>query len=482
MTLHDFERLLDLPAVQLVRARNAAMVLGFLHRTFKQPFRLSVAAGEMRGMLESHLAELRQERLFAVEKSAAEYLDEWCGPRCGWLKKYYPEADASTEAVFELTAAAEKALLWLESLQRVEFVGTESRLERIFEGVEQLLTLSNGDTGERLQQLREQESRIVAEIAHIQMSGEIAMLSPVQINERFHWLLATARELLSDFRQIEENFKSIAREVAEQHTQPNASRGGILSHLLDAYETLRGTTQGQSFYGFWNLLLAQERQERFRETVERLYALASIEPTLRGDRTLGQLLGRLLREGEKVVKSNERMAANLRRVLETVRLGEHRRMREIIREIQADALRSKDAPPASDDFFFLEELPPFYATMSREPWQPGEILAATLPAEFADDSADREAFRQLRELPHVRLAQLRRNVEALLEKHERVWLDDVLNEFPPREGVLEVLGYVAVAMEEHQHVVSEDQTLSIQTSAGSAWQVPVVLFSRRAHE
>ena len=132
MTLHDFERLLDLPAVQLVRARNAAMVLGFFHRTFKHQFRLSVAAGEMRGMLETHLSELRQERLFAVEKSAAEYLDEWCGPRCGWLKKYYPEADVSAEAVFELTAAAEKALLWLESLQRIEFVGTESRLELIF--------------------------------------------------------------------------------------------------------------------------------------------------------------------------------------------------------------------------------------------------------------------------------------------------------------------------------------------------------------
>ena len=69
MTLHDFERLLDLPAVQLVRARNAAMVLGFFHRTFKQQFRLSVAAGEMRGILESHLSELRQERLSRSRKA-----------------------------------------------------------------------------------------------------------------------------------------------------------------------------------------------------------------------------------------------------------------------------------------------------------------------------------------------------------------------------------------------------------------------------
>ena len=70
----------------------------------------------------------------------------------------------------------------------------------------------------------------------------------------------------------------------------------------------------------------------------------------------------------------------------------------------------------------------------------------------------------------------------MLEKHERVWLDDILNEFPPKEGVLEVLGYIAVAMEEHQHVVSEDQILPVQTGAGAEWQVPMVLFSRSTHE
>lgn len=351
-------------------------------------------------------------------------------------------------------------------------------MELIFEGIEQLLTLSSGDVQERLKQLHEQESRIVAEISRIHVSGEVATLSPVQINERFHWLLATARELLSDFRQVEENFKAIAREIAERHTHPEASRGGILGHLLDAYEALHETTQGQSFYGFWKLLLAQDRQERFRETVEQVYALAPLEPPLRNDRTLGQLLGRLLCEGEKVVKSNERMAGNLRRVLETTRLGEHRRMREIIREIQADALRTKDTPPDQDDFFSLEEMPPFYVAMSREPWQPGEVLAAALPAELADDAVDQEAFRRLRTLPHVQLAQLRRNVETLLEKQESIWLDDVLAAYPPRDGVLEVLGYVAVALEERQHLVSEDQTQQIELGSGGEWQVPAVLFSR----
>lgn len=480
MNLHDFERLLEQPAVQLVRARNAAMVFGFFHRTFKQQHRLSVAEGELRGMLESHLDELRHENLFAVEKSAAEYLEEWCGPQHGWLKKYYPEADASSEAVFELTAASEKALLWLESFYSAEFVGTESRLELIFQGLEQLLTLSSGDKTERLRLLREDEARIAAEIARIELTGKVTTLSPVQVNERFHWLLATSRELLSDFRQVEENFKRIGRDIAERHTQPDATRGGILGHLLDAYEALHETAQGQSFYGFWNLLLAHDRQERFRESVERVYSLDQLEGSLRADRMLGQLIGRLLREGEKIIKSNERMAGNLRRVLETARLGEHRRMREIIREIQADALRTKDAPPTESEFSFLDELPPFYVAMSREAWHPGEVLSGTMPAELADDRVDQAELRRLRELPHIQLAQLRRNVEMLLEKNDFARLDEVLAAYPPRYGMMEVLGYVAVALDDRRHLVSDDQTQVVELASGAEWRMPMVLFSRHS--
>lgn len=477
MNLHEYQRLLAHPAAQLVGARNAPMVLGFFHRVFKLAHRLTVPEGEMRGLLDSHLNELHQENLFAVEKSSREYLEEWCGMQRGWLRKYYPDASDASEAVFELTAAAEKALLWLESLQSTGFVGTESRLELIFTELEKITTLSSGDPAERLRILREEAQRIADEINRIEATGEVETLSGRELTERFQWVLATARELLGDFRQVEENFKRIAREIAEKHTNPDVTLGVIVGHLLDAYEALHETPQGQSFYGFWNLLLAHDKQERFRAAIHRIYNLEEVDATLRANKSLNQLIGRLLREGEKVVKSNERMASNLRRVLETGRLGEQRRLREIVREIQTHALRVKESPPRQEDFFWLPEIPTLFAAMNRDPWKPGEILTGLLIPEEADDAGDRELFRSLGAMPLIRMEQLRKNISEILQQRGHARLDEVLEAYPPTNGPVEVLGYVAVALEDSLHIVSEEKTFLFEID-GVKWSVPLVLFSR----
>jgi len=453
------------------------MVLGFFHRAFKLAHRVTIPEGEMRGLLESHLTELQQENLFAVEKSAKEYLEEWCGIPRGWLRKYYPDLSEASEAVFELTAAAEKALLWLESLQTAVFVGTESRLELIFTELEKITTLSSRDPAERLAILREEAQKIDDEINRILATGEVETLSARELTERFQWVLATSRELLSDFRQVEENFKRIAREIAERHTNPDVTRGTIVGHLLDAYEALHETPQGQSFYGFWNLLLAHDKQDRFRAAIDRVYGLEEVDATLRGNKSLNQLIGRLLREGEKVVKSNERMASSLRRVLETGRLGEQRRLREIVREIQSDALRVKESPPREEDFFSLPEIPPFFSSMSRDPWKPGEVLSDFLAPEEADDAGDRELFRNLGAMPLIRLEHLRKNVAEILQQRGHARLDEVLEAYPPSNGPVEVLGYVAIALEDSLHIVSEESIFSFEID-GVKWKLPLVLFSR----
>lgn len=477
MNLHEYQRLLAHPAAQLVGARNAPMVLGFFHRVFKLAHRVTIPEGEMRGLLESHLNELLQENLFSVEKSAREYLEEWCSMQRGWLRKYYPDTSEASEAVIELTAAAEKGLLWLESLQTAVFVGTESRLELIFTELEKITVLSSRDPVERLNILRDEAQRIADEISRIEVTGEVETLSGRELTERFQWVLATSRELLSDFRQVEENFKRIAREIAERHTNPDVTRGVIVGHLLDAYEDLHETPQGQSFYGFWNLLLANDRQERFRAAIDRVYNLEEVDATLRENRSLNQLIGRLLREGEKVVKSNERMAGNLRRVLETGRLGEQRRLREIVREIQAHALRVKESPPQEGDFFTLPEMPPLFAAMNRDPWKPGEMLTSMLVPEEADDAGDRELFRSLGAMPLIRLEQLRNNIAEILLLRGHARLDEVLERYPPSNGPVEVLGYVAVAFEDSIHIVSEEKTFPFEID-GVRWKIPLVLFSQ----
>ena len=83
-----------------------------------------------------------------IPKSAADYLADWCGDGQGFLRRYY--GNDANEPIFELTTGSEKALLWLESLQESRFVGTESRLESIFTGLDEILKYASADPDERI--------------------------------------------------------------------------------------------------------------------------------------------------------------------------------------------------------------------------------------------------------------------------------------------------------------------------------------------
>lgn len=59
MDYREIKRLLDLPAVRLIRAHNAPLVLGFMHRVFKSAQRVTLPEGRLRAALEAYLDECR---------------------------------------------------------------------------------------------------------------------------------------------------------------------------------------------------------------------------------------------------------------------------------------------------------------------------------------------------------------------------------------------------------------------------------------
>jgi hypothetical protein len=83
---------------------------------------------------------------------------------------------------------------------------------------------------------------------------------------------------------IEENFKEIARSLAEEQTKPGTTKGRIVGHLLDTHAALKESPQGQSFYAFWNLLSSPPRQDRWRELIRVVYQTESIDPSVRENR------------------------------------------------------------------------------------------------------------------------------------------------------------------------------------------------------
>jgi hypothetical protein len=478
MEFHEIKQALELPAVRLLRSPNAGMVLGFLHRAFKRSPRTAIPEGELRSLLEVYLAELREVEADAFPDTPANYLSNWRDEQHGFLRRSY--VDGQQEAVFELTSGTEKSFLWLESLRAVEFVGTESRLASIFNGLEEILRYASDDADERIRLLSADAKRIQAEIDRIRATGTAEKYSPVKLNERYARLVTTARELLSDFRAVEENFQRIAREIAERHVQPGVTKGAIVGHMLDSHDTLKQSAQGQSFYAFRELLLSPDRQNRFDEAIERAQQIAVISAELKASPLLSQLIGRLLDEDETVLASTQRVSANLRRVLDTTNLSEQRQVAETIRDIKAAALQVRETPPDEEGFFELLELPDAYSAMGRTFWQEPNRVAAIGPVEVADGELGWEDLRRFRNLPQIRLGDLRKNVEMCLEQDQTVILATVLDAFPPKHGVMEVLGYLIIASQEDRHYIANDDMVEIQipSRTNRRWRVPAVLFGR----
>jgi hypothetical protein len=478
MEFGEIKQLLEVPAVKLLRSANAAMVLGFLYRAFKKSLRTTVPEGELRSLLEAYLVELREKEPEAFSDTTANYLATWRDEQHGFLRRSYVEGQ--DEAVFELTSGAEKALLWIESLRTVAFVGTESRLASIFTGLDEILRYSSDDADERIRLLSDDAKRIQVEIDRIRVTGAAEKYSPVKLNERFARLITTARELLSDFRAVEENFQRIAREIAERHVQPGMTKGAIVGHLLDSHDALKQSAQGQSFYAFRELLLSPEKQNRFDEAIEKAQQISVLSTELRSNTLLSQLIGRLLAEDETVLASTQRVSANLRRVLDSSNLTEQRQIAETIRDIKAAALQARDTPPEGERFFELRELPDPFSAMARSFWQEPNRITPVGPIERANGDFGWDELRRFRNLPQIRLGDLRSNIEKCLEQDETVILATVLDAFPPKHGIMEVLGYLIIASQEDRHYIANDDTIELElsTPTRNKWRVPAVLFGR----
>ena len=137
MTFDKIYRLLKSnTTVKLITADNAPLIIGFLFKSFKQ----SQGSTISNTIIERDLVTLLTDYLFTVNqdeilypKQPKDYLTDWTN--AGYLRKYPTKNDVF---LYELTAASENAFKLIDSLDKREFVGQESRLKYLFESLKEL--------------------------------------------------------------------------------------------------------------------------------------------------------------------------------------------------------------------------------------------------------------------------------------------------------------------------------------------------------
>lgn len=463
------------PSVSLIRSPNAAMFLSFVQKAFKAEHSVWVPRGRMLAMLGNHLEELREiEPDRVLSEDPSQYLDRWC--QAGHMVSRY--RDDSDDPVYELTSDTERVLKWVRSLEASEFVGTESRIKGIVQVLAELAENTNASPDDRIDVLRRQRADIDRKIEAIRETRTVEVFTETQIRERFQAAVALGQELMGDFQRVREIFKQITRDIAAKHAEEGATRGSTLEFALRQDDALRGTAMGQSFYAFWSFLLSAERQAELFNLVDVVYALPAIPEQAKADRFLRRLPDALLAEGRLVVETNQKMSAQLRQVLDTAAVEQRREVMRRIGDIKLLAHRVREDPPG-EDFIGFDEKPIFEGAVSRPLWSPMErVIADDNIQEFTGAEFGAAAEKLLR-MTSVDFGELKRNIaETIARRGGYVLLVDVLEEFPPHNGILDVIAYFVIAFRDDSHAIVESQPCSFELAGDPPRRIrmPNILF------
>lgn len=460
------------PAWRLLRAVNAPVVLSFLGHHFVEENNGATPGSTLSSALDDVLyslnTDLGQPR---YPRAPVAYLDEWA--EAGWLRRFYPAG--SDEVHYDALPAFERAYAWVAGLRVRSFVGTESRLHTIVALLRQIVHGTESDPGARLATLQRRRDEIDREIAAVE-AGDIPLLDPTALRDRYQQFTDTARGLLSDFREVEENFRALDRTARERIASWEGGKGDLLADLVGGRADISSSDQGRSFQAFYDFLLSEARQDELAALLDKVNELGEVST----DRRLRTIHYDWSEAAERTQQTVRQISEQLRRFLDDQVWLENRRVLDLIRQIEAASLRCRERPPLDLRLEFDEAgigiaLPferPLYD--ARPPTRVDSLLDP-----LADDGVDVTALFGQTFVDQGRLAD---NVRSVLPPRSSALLTDIIDLFPLQHGIAEVVGYLALGDEDIEIIVDEEDEAVVHVNEGDVTRrvrMPKVTVGRR---
>jgi len=465
------------PAWRLLLADHAPLIVAFLRQAFVSTNLRAISQADLESKLDDHLFQLREtlgENAFP--RTAIEYLDDWAQNDKGWMRKYYPHD--SDEPHFDLTPATEKVISWLESLGQRSFVGTESRLMTVFDLLRQIAQGSETDPKVRIAELEKRKAGIDDEIARIN-SGELDFMDETSLRDRFQQLAAIARELLTDFREVEQNFRDLDHGVREKIALWGGAKGELLEQIFGERDVIIDSDQGKSFRAFWDFLMSPSRQEELSELLESMFALPAIAG-LKPDRRLKRIHYDWLEAGEHTQRTVAQLSQQLRRYLDDQAYLENRRIMKLLHEIETRSLALRDCQPQGVFCEIDSSTPDIQLPMERPLYSPPfkpVFIDEILPGE--DGALDTGILFDQVVIDKARLAG---EIRKALQLRPQVTLAELIKRCPLEQGLAELLAWLALASQDRKTLFDESHrdTLRWTDANGVVRDVrlPRIIFNR----
>lgn len=472
------------PSVELLRLRNREMIIEFLVQTFINK-QVAISSEnihtQLADFLEGHEVENDEDSEISAfdtyETKAKKYISNWTNK--GFLTNY---PDEQGEVFYELSAHSSKTIDWIVSLKKEEFVGTESKFNNILNQLKELVEFTNEDTEKRIQLLEEKKLEIEQQIQRIKIGEDVKVFEEFEIVPRFHQLNQSAKELLSDFKEVEDNFKEITKGIYQNHADGSLTKSDILAFTFDALDELKDSQQGKSFYAFWSFILNPDLQNKWESLTKELYLTLEEKSIPVNDPFLKGMKNHLYNSGRKVYKANDKMAEKLSRIIRENESSKSEVTKKLIQEIKKQLVEINKTRKKPEISFELEtEIEiniPFERKLTTE--QSKEVTYTNKPKIADEDITSSNHLGKLFSQSNIDKDLLRKRIKDILKERSQTTLLDVVENYGGLEkGLPELFGYIGI-VKEFKHVINPDKTQDIifDIASGKQIKIPEIILSK----
>lgn len=452
------------PSVALLRARSCDLIIEFLTGIFGDITVISKENihSQLSDFLNNHGIEEDDENeiLFSdtYEEKAAKYIKRWTDS--GYLTNYINE---DGEIYYELSSHSSKVIDWLSGLKQEEYIGTESKFKSIITQLKELVEFTNEDREKRLQWLEDKKLKIEQQIQQLQMGEDVKVFEEYEIVPRFQQINKQAKELLNDFKDVDDNFKNIIKEIYQKQIDQTLNKGSILQYTFDALDELKSSSQGKSFYAFWDFLLAREMQSELDVLINELFKTLKNKNIDSEDTFLQNMVEYLYESGRRVYQTNDKMADKLSRIIRENEMSQSDIAKRIVQEIKNTLIeisKKKNKPDISlivDDG--MEISIPFDKKITFEQSEYTEYVFNPKSSNLSIDD-----FGELSKVfgnVHIDQKVLERNIREAMNEKSQISLSEVIAQYPLKQGLSEFFAYLVVLKHFPHNFVNENKQQAI---------------------
>jgi len=468
------------PSVDLLKLRNREVIITFLVNTFSNQ-QGTISSERIHNQLADYLEAVQveideeSEILFSdnYEIKAKKFVQNWTNK--GFLTNYQ---DETGEIYYELSSHSSKTLDWLSSLKKEEYVGAESKFKNIFNQLKELVEFTNEDIERRIQLLEDKKLEIEQQIQRIKSGEDVKVFQDFEIVPRFNQLTKSAKELLSDFKEVEDNFKEITKDIYLKHAEGSLTKSHILQFTFDAIDELKNSQQGKSFYAFYTFILTPALQEEWGNLTKELYKTLEDKEIEISDYFLKGMKKNLHSSGQKVSKANDKMAEKLSRIIRENEASKS----EITKNIMKYLIELSKAKIKPDVSFELEtdiEINiPFERKLTFE--QSEEITYKTKPKLADEDISHSNHLNKLFNLSAIDKEILRKRIKEVLRDKSQTTIAEIIEIFGGIEkGLPELFGYIGI-VKEFKHSINSDkkQRIEFDIENKKSIQIPEIILTK----